>query len=200
MHPGSGSVRYVFQDNRCHDNGKCGIFYCLRTTHSLCQGNRLMNNGGAGISIGERDTDHHIEGNTIEENGGPGILFRNPITISGDRIQIMGNTIAGNHATPQTSGVQIVIPAGLHDIHMERNTIHATSEGSAVTVGERCTGISFVNNVVGDRPQQPQDVTDSSGSVTWQTPPSLPPVGPESLPQDGAAHLNWARLPQWKLF
>lgn len=190
LHPGSGTVRYVMEENEVHDNGGCGIFYCLRTTHSLCRNNRLHHNAQAGISIGERDTDHLIIDNTIVDNGGPGVEFRQPVMRGGDRVRLERNTIgpncrgAGQH--------EITIEENLHDIYIAGNSItHQThGDGKALSVGAGCTGITFANNTICGQPQSPRDIDGCSELVSLELPGTFPEVGPEAATSQSVAHLN----------
>jgi len=117
LHPGSGSVRYVFERNHVHQNTSTGLFYCLRTSHSRCENNLFEDNGGAGISIGERDTNHLIRGNTIRGNGGAGVLFRQPLRNGGDMVRLEHNQIGPNCTHSSHVGAEIVIGSGLRDIY-----------------------------------------------------------------------------------
>ena len=122
LHPGSGSVRYIFRGNRVQHNSGCGLYYCLRTKYSLCEDNVLEANGLAGISIGERDTHHLIRGNTIAGNGGPGILFR-PITHQGgDDVLIENNRLERNCQSEQ--GEEIALTAGLKNVWISGNCVN----------------------------------------------------------------------------
>jgi hypothetical protein len=187
IHPGSGSVRYLLQNNRIHDNGACGIFYCLRTTHSICRNNWIENNGEVGISIGERDTDHLIAGNTIRGQGGAGISFRLPTRRSGDRVCLLGNTLQGNCC--REGSAEIEISANLHWIHLLGNTIVPNGK-PAICIGEGCTDIYIGGNTVTGRGQKTTDVVGPHDTVRFTTPPTFPPLGPAALPADGARHLG----------
>jgi len=195
LHPGSGSVRYEFMDNHVHDNGIDGLFYCLRTTHSICQGNRFENNARHGISIGERDTNHHIIGNTVIGNGGHGVDFRTVVRQSGDHVILENNDIGPNCANGETEH-EINIPSGLRSIHMTGNRINV-GRGSALCVAEDCKSISFVENIISDRPQSEDDVIDKSGVVSYTSPGELPTVGPMTLSVYGAKHLFVNELTPW---
>jgi len=196
LHPGSGSVRYVMRDCEVHDNGGCGLFYCLRTTHSICRGNVLRDNGRSGISVGERDTDHLIEDNTIAGNGEEGIFFREPARRSGDRVIIRSNRIGPDGA--KKARPEIVVPAGLRDVHVLDNRIAPASGCAAMSVAAGCADISFSGNEVAGRPQRAEDISGAAGAVTTAQPARLPPVGPAALPLDGARHLNVAALRPWE--
>jgi hypothetical protein len=187
VHPGSGTVRYLITDNHIHDNGACSIFYCLRTTHSITRNNHIHHNGDVGISVGERDTDHLIEGNNIHDNGLPGIDFRKPAARSGDRSRVIGNTLK-NNSLKEGEG-EIVIHAGLCDIHVEGNTITPATGKAAVVVEPGCKRISVVGS----------PITGDVANVASTTPTDLPPVGPEAAPADSARHLAIAALPAWKV-
>lgn len=223
LHPGSGSVRYVLQDNDVHHNGGFGLFYCLRTTHSIARNNTLHHNGHAGISVGERDTHHRIEGNDVFENDGPAVEFRPPVKQSGDFVQLVGNTFRNNCA--KRSHAEVVIPPGLHEIHLEGNrfTLRAGVE-RAVEVKIGATAVSAVGNTVDDRAQEAGDFvvphdreTDAPNlweagkasdrklpkvkgiarHVSLKKPRKQTPVGPAALAADGAEHLEVEKLGAW---
>lgn len=122
LHPGSGSVRYIFRGNRVHHNTGCGLYYCLRTKYSLCEDNVLEANGLAGISIGERDTHHLIRRNTIVGNGGPGVEFR-PITHQGgDEVLIENNRL--EHNCRNAKGGEIALTPGLKNVWVSGNRVN----------------------------------------------------------------------------
>lgn len=221
MHPGSGSVRYTMINNKSHHNGRFGLFYCLRTSHSICRGNEFHHNGEAGISIGERDTDHLIEGNSIHDNNGAGVEWRPALHEGGDRVRIVGNTIGGNCV--KRSAAEIIVAQGIRDVAIESNTIR-TSPGKtwAVAVKEKCAGVSAWGNTIDGRAQTPADVVDfpkteqdaqdnwdsprpgparkpiaPSSPVSFTKPAKFPEVGPAALPLEGARHLHIDRLPAW---
>ena len=193
MHPGSGTVRYVMQNNCVHDNGGSGIFYCLRTTHSICRDNIVENNAQAGISIGDRDTDHWVVGNRVTGNGQAGVVFRPPCRISGDRVRLEGNTIAGN--CRREPSAEIDIADGLKQIHIVGNTIEPDGT-AAIRMGASCEGIYVEGNTIAGRAQQDSDVTGQRDGLSLAAPSEFPPLGPSALPLDGARHLNIAKLPK----
>ncbi|HZP80267.1 MAG TPA: right-handed parallel beta-helix repeat-containing protein [Chthonomonadaceae bacterium] len=195
LHPGSGSVRYLLEENHVHDNGNFGLYYCLRTSHSHCLNNRLERNGSAGISIGERDTDHLIRGNTVVGNEVEGIVFRPCHARGGDRVIVEGNRIGPN--CTRKGDCEILIYDGLHDIHILGNAIEP-GRNAALRVGDRCERLSFAENTVSGRRQEPTDIAGHAGSVRLERPSQLPPVGPSALPMDGARHLHRESLPPWK--
>ena len=189
LHPGSGSIRYALTGNTIKNNGNCGVFYCLRTTHSVCENNTIHDNGSDGISIGERDTDHLIAGNDIQRNGGAGVSFREPTRISGDRVIVRGNRMSQNGRT--SPGAEIKIPAGLRDIHIEGNSLQPRDGQPAIFVEPGSERISIGDdNTVADAPLAATDVKDDACLVHWGTPTALPPVGPAELGSDGGRHLG----------
>jgi hypothetical protein len=194
LHPGSGSVRYVMQDCLAHDNGNCGVFYCLRTTHSICRRNEFRNNGQAGISIGERDTDHLIEANTVAGNGEEGVLLRPPTRTGGDRVLVIGNRIGPNGARQRRA--EISIPAGLSDVHILENTF-AAGASAVISLAQGSRRISFAGNKIGEREAGPGDIAGAAREVLLERPKDLPAVGPAALALEGARHLNVPRLPPW---
>ncbi|MSR64509.1 MAG: right-handed parallel beta-helix repeat-containing protein [Verrucomicrobiae bacterium] len=187
LHPGSGSVRYVFRRNRVIKNTNCGLFYCLRTTHSRCEENVIEENGAEGISVGERDTNHAILNNVIRNNGGPGINFRKFVHQGGDDAFIQDNRI--EHNCQKEGEHEIVIPDGLHGIWIHRNTI-TPAKGKALSVGATATDIVFAENTVSGHPQTTTDVVGNTASVKFALPSGQLPVGPEAAPEDSARHLH----------
>jgi len=191
LHPGSGTVRYVMEQNRCSDNGRWGLFYCLRTTHAICRGNTFTGNGRAGISLGVRDTDHLITGNKIAGNAASGIEFRSAGPYGPDRIRIENNVIGPN--APGDDGAEIAIAEKIHDVHVLGNEIDA-GDAKALAVGADCTNIHFAGNKVDGRRQRKSDVAGEAALVRFSKPPSPLDLGPDKLPLDGAMHLNIPRL------
>ncbi len=187
LHPGSGTVRYRMCDNHVSHNGRCGFFYCLRTTHSICRDNLIESNGEAGISIGERDTDHRIDANTIRDNAGPGIVFRVPTRRSGDRVLLEGNTLADN--CRQNGLAEIEIHSGLRDIHLCRNRI-TSDRVPAIHIGDDCSGVYLDDNTFNRQPLAADQVHGARARWTVGRPPEFPPVGPWALPLNGAWHLG----------
>jgi hypothetical protein len=187
LHPGSGSVRYVFEGNNVHHNGGDGLFYCLRTTHSRCENNRFENNGRAGISIGERDTDHLIRGNVIAHNAEAGIHFRPALANGADRVRIEENTFGPNGL--EKSEAEISIDAGLHEIAIVDNQFKCSAH-KALVVADDCSEIFFVSNTVNGRAQSAEDISGGASVVNVEAPRDFSSVGPVALPPDGARHLN----------
>jgi len=198
LHPGSGSVRYVMRRVRSVHNGGCGIYYCLRTTHSILEDCELLDNGRAGISIGERDTHHLIRNNRIRGNGRNGVLFRRPQHRGGNHVVIRANVIGPNctRIRNRAAGHEIVIPAGLRDVHVDGNTIEPGAN-KAARVDAGCADIHFTNNTIAGAPQQPTHFDAPAGTVSFQAAESLPAVGPADLSLDGARHLAVPKLQPW---
>jgi hypothetical protein len=186
LHPGSGSVRYIFEGNSVHHNGGDGLFYCLRTTHSYCANNRFEHNGGSGISIGERDTDHLICKNVIAHNAGTGVYFRPALVNGGDHVHLKENEIGPNCL--ETGTAEIVIDEGLHEIAITENCIQS-GDHLALEVAGNCHEIYFAHNNINGAPQKADDLNDRSSSVILEAPRKFPPLGPDALPLDGARHL-----------
>jgi len=197
LHPGSGSVRYVMRRVRSHDNGECGVFYCLRTTHSRLEDCELADNGKAGISIGTRDTDHLIRNNTICGNAQPGVLFRSAQRRGGERTLLRANTLAGNAV--EGGGAEVVLSGGLRAVWIDANTFEPAEGRPALRVAAGCRGICVTGNTTNGAPQAPADVTVAGDSeVRFEVPADFPAVGPEALPPDGARHLKVETLPAWQ--
>ena len=182
LHPGSGSVRYQLLTNRIEDNGGCGIYYCLRTTHSLCSENYIVRNELDGISVGERDTDHRVQYNVVLENGDAGIALRQPVVQSGDRTWLESNTLRGNNKNGNFA--ELYIAPGLSDICAAGNTIEAT-HGPAIFIGEHGHNICLVGNTVNG---QPHNHCDS-------TPSDFPETGPEAATLHSIRHLGLKAWP-----
>jgi hypothetical protein len=191
LHPGSGSVRYVMRQNRVESNGGCGIFYCLRTSHSLCEGNTIAANGAEGVSIGERDTDHLIENNIIRDNAATGILFRPPVHSGGDRTVVVRNRVLNNAA--KSGGPQIGVSAGTNDVLISLNWITGTTDSPRVVVGACCRNVCVAQN---DDPTgsavSPAIVSDSPLVAAIEL-----SAGPAALGPAGARHLGVETLETW---
>lgn len=170
------------------------MYYCLRTTHSICRRNDIQDNGRNGISIGDRDTDHLIEGNTIAGNALEGIAFRAPSRRGGDRVLVVGNTIGPNCA--KEGKCEISIPAGLRDIHILDNRFEP---GATVplAVAKGCRNVSFSGNIVRGREGR-ADVEGAADQVSRDRPKDLPAVGPAALPLEGGRHLSIDKLRTWE--
>jgi len=187
LHPGSGSVRYLIAGNDVHDNGGDALFYCLRTTHSLCERNRLHANGGAGISIGERDTDHMIRGNEISDNGGPGVLFRDPVRRGGNRVVLDGNRFARN--CRDEGDAEVVIAAGIEEVVLRGNEF-CEVRAKAVRVGGSARRISLVGNKVAGRACSADDVVGAAARLGAGEAGGVPLVGPAAAGAGSARHLS----------
>lgn len=188
LHPGSGSVGYTMEDNRIVGNGGCGVFYCLRTTHSICRANHISENAADGVSIGERDTEHLVEGNEIVNNGGHGIVFRKPRYHGGDCVVLRSNLLALNcQAKP---GSEIHLDSELRDIHITENSIKPRSGNSAVFVGPGCRSVAIWKNTVLDRPQAIEDITGEVTAVQMRQPDTELRVGPDAVSSDSTRHLG----------
>lgn len=197
LHPGSGTVRYLMEDNHIHDNGRDGIFYCLRTMYSNCSNNVIERNGETGISVGERDTHHRISGNTIRDNGRQGIDFRQYQAFGSDDAIVEANRIGlNNRAASGENLAEITIYPGINRIHLEGNEIEAGPH-AALHVSPGCGEVSFAGNTVSGRPQHLGDVTGDCANVELTVPPVLPRVGPEAVPASAAWHLNIDELQSW---
>ena len=194
LHPGSGSVRYVMRGVRAYDNGGCGIYYCLRTTHSILEDCELLDNAQAGISIGERDTDHLIRRNRVRGNGLAGVLFRQPARRGGNRVLIRDNAIGPN--CTEKGDCEILIPAGLRQVWLDANTIDP-GKGRAARVEAGCTNVYVTANTIAGSGQRPEDIDAGDEAVTFSAPNDFPPLGPAALPADGAKHLGLTTLPPW---
>ena len=192
LHPGSGSVRYVFRRVKSHHNGNCGLYYCLRTTHSLVEDCDLSENGENGISVGERDSDHLIRRNRIVANAKSAIGFRGVRTQGGDRVIIRDNTIGPN--CTKGGPAEIAVPKGLQDVIIEGNAITVGAK-PALSVEPPCTNICFYDNRVSG--PEPAGGYVSAPGVRQAAPARLPAVGPAALPLDGARHLGLPPLPPW---
>jgi hypothetical protein len=196
LHPGSGSVRYVMRGNRIEANHNCGIFYCLRTTHSLCVDNQISGNA-IGISIGEMDTDHLIQGNTIVDNVAEGILFRTPVAMGGDRVAVIDNRIHENGI--RAGKPQISVAARTRDVIIEGNNLASSSGSPLIEVGSDCPRIG----ISGNRDDSDKDVTtriNANSPIDAQSVPTtsiLSQVGPAALAANGARHLGVASLSIW---
>jgi hypothetical protein len=115
---------------------------------------------------------------------------------------VIGNRIGPNGVKDRRP--EILIPAGLHEVHILDNTFTPGS-GPALSVAQGCKRISFAGNKVSGREagqaagrqQGDADIADAVQEVLRERPKDLPPVGPGALPLDGARHLNVPKLPPW---
>lgn len=194
LHPGSGSVRYVIAANRIHDNGACGIYYCLRTTHSLCRDNEIHANGAEGISIGERDTDHRIDGNSIVGNAKAGLKLRTPVVAGADRLVIAANRFAANQKA--AAGSALEIGPRHRSVHVLDNWFEPA--GTAIGIAGECEDIVLSGNVYGAAPLPAEHVKSDSPIAGGQAAPPPLRTGPAALPLTGARHLRIERLPAWQ--
>ncbi|MCD6518935.1 MAG: right-handed parallel beta-helix repeat-containing protein [Anaerolineae bacterium] len=176
LHPGSGSVRYWLLENKITHNQQCGIFYCLRTTHSLCAHNVIENNGSEGISLGERDTHHLIQKNKIASNGSCGIYFR-PSQFPADYTEIIENEISDN-CTAQGKA-QITICSSPKFIQIARNSL--SSKEGLLSIEGNPSELYISNN-------QPEIYPGARPGVHHEE--VKLPVGPEVAGPDSARHLN----------
>jgi len=192
LHPGCGSVRYLFADNDVHDNGGDGLFYCVATTHSLCQGNSFRHNGAAGISVGDRDTDHLIRRNEVRDNGGPGIRFREVPFQGGDRTVVEQNVLSGN--CTDSGDAQIVIGAGLRDVTLRGNRFEGLA-GMAVELPARAEAIHLIANRVDGGECGPGHVRDPAGLAVFGEREEPLRVGPRAAGPRAARHLGPEPLP-----
>ncbi|MBN2853504.1 MAG: right-handed parallel beta-helix repeat-containing protein [Clostridia bacterium] len=95
IHPGSGSVSSLIENNVICDNKEDGIFYCLRVSFSTAIENTITGNRRNGISIGHRDIKLDIQKNSIENNSDHGLFFREE-KLCGDDSIIKKNKLTGN--------------------------------------------------------------------------------------------------------
>ena len=196
LHPGSGSVRYVMRKVRSTHNGGCGVYYCLRTTHSILEDCDLSDNGREGISIGTRDTDHLIRRNRVRNNALTGVLFRGAVRRGGDRTILRGNAIGPNCTSKGDS--EIFLTRNLRDVLIQANAIDP-GDHKALRVEAGCKRVWFADNAVAGAPQQRNQVSIARGSeVGFDAPEDFPPVGPSALGADGARHLSVPKLAPWK--
>jgi hypothetical protein len=187
LHPGSGSVRYYLQNNRIEDNGACGIYYCLRTTHSLCAGNTISRNGADGISVGERDTNHVLQNNIIRENGDAGIQLREPVTQSSDHLWIEGNELRGNNRSG--SFAEFFVGPGLNRIAFLDNRITAPS-GAAIKIESNCSELFLAGNCIDGHMQNAAGIAGDTTAVSEVRPAEFSEVGPQAARAAHVRHLG----------
>lgn len=185
LHPGSGSVRYYLVGNRIHDNAECGIFYCLRTTHSECRANCIENNGAYGISVGERDTHHLILDNQIRGNAHGGLEFRTPRRQSGDACRVEGNLFEHNGGSQHP---EITVAAGLRDIAMLGNRF-TTTRKPVIQLGASERIVVGGNHLDGI-PLTAADIESSGNRPATVLPDTFPAIGPEAVGADDVRHLG----------
>jgi parallel beta-helix repeat protein len=138
LHPGSGSYKPVFRNNRALGNGVDGLFVCWRVQQGLFENNELRGNQRDGMSIGHRDSDNLFRKNRIVANVRAGILFRDETEPMGaHRNTFELNTILDN-GTASKDGfppAAIVILGHHHDLVFRQNKIGNTSPGGSIKVG-----------------------------------------------------------------
>ncbi len=189
LHPGTGTVRYVFDGNHLHDNQATGLFFCMNTKFSLVRGNTIENNGLLGIQVNERDSDHWIEGNVIRNNGWAGIGFNVWEQRSGDRIQFQGNTLSGN--CTKEGSAEILIRPAVRDIRIIDNKIEPTGKNKAMAlVAQDCAEVYCAGNTVSGRAMGKDDVSGQPELVKFAAPGAPLAVRPGDMPLDGALHLG----------
>jgi len=186
LHPGSGSVRYLLVRNDVHDCSGMGIFYCLRTTHSLCAQNRLVANKRAGISIGERDTDHIVRENEIRAHAWEGIVFRAVHAHGGDRVVVQDNLLDGN--CRERGEGEVVVASRIEKVELCGNRF-ANVRRTAVFVEKGARDICLVDNRVDGRDLSRSDVRDKSRAVVFGKPKRPLRVGPAAATADSTLHL-----------
>lgn len=192
LHPGSGSVRYMIADNHVHGCGGMGIFYCLRTTHSLCENNRLVANGRGGISIGERDTDHIVRQNEIRGNAWAGIQFREVGCNGGDRVVLEANRLSGNCA--EQDDAEILVPERIRQVVLQGNEF-CELRGAPLSVGQAADVYVAEGNTVEGEALGAGQVVDPDGVVEWRPPDARLEVGPAYAAEQRAARHLGVELP-----
>jgi len=121
LHPGAGSTNVMFDDCDSHDNGNCGLFFCVRANYITVRGSRFTGNG-TGVSIGTRDCHNLIEDCVVDGNAGAGVLVRpSPRPVEVHSCHVRRCTIAGNVGKRGQGQVEIVTQA--HDLIFEGNTV-----------------------------------------------------------------------------
>ncbi len=121
LHPGAGSTNVMFDDCDSHDNGNCGLFFCVRANYITVRGSRFTGNG-TGVSIGTRDCHNLIEDCVVDGNAGAGVLVRpSPRPVEVHSCHVRRCTIAGNAVKRGQGQVEIVTQA--HDLIFEGNTV-----------------------------------------------------------------------------
>ncbi|MFP4028805.1 MAG: right-handed parallel beta-helix repeat-containing protein [Candidatus Brocadiia bacterium] len=187
LHPGSGSVRYVIEDNHVHNCGGMGIFYCLRTTHSLCEGNLVENNGRGGISIGERDTNHILRNNEIKGNSWAGLRFRDVHIHGGDRVIVEENNFEQN--ANEQDEAEIVIASRIRHVVIRQNQF--ITDASAIRVNEETQDIYVAaSNKVDGQPIREPDVVGSSEEVNFGDADHPLEIGPAAAHGETSRHLS----------
>lgn len=188
LHPGAGSVRYVLIDNESDHNGEDGIFYCLRTTHSVLAGNQLHHNGRHGISIGECDCDHLVIDNTVAHHREAGICMRPPFVQGGDRCHLERNHLHHNGAAE--GAAQIEVAGGLTSVHLIDN--HIAGDFTPMRVDEGSRDLVSLQNSWNDQPLTRHDIVGDANSVNMdcdQAHEALA-VGPEAAAPEDGLHLR----------
>lgn len=193
LHPGSGSAGSVLRGVECRENGRDGIFYCLRVSYTLCENCLLESNKGHGISIGHRDTDNIIKGNRIANNGKCGIYFReDELRHTGHRTLIDGNRFDGNCGSG--GNAEIVFDSFtcnvfvLNNIFMHRSPVKGAKP--AICVRSAQEGLVIHNNVDDGEFFLEAARREFNSGISFEGPSVNLQIGPGCLPETACLHLG----------
>ncbi|MCC7495741.1 MAG: right-handed parallel beta-helix repeat-containing protein [Fimbriimonadaceae bacterium] len=188
LHPGSGSVRPVMRRVVARQNGRDGLFYCLRVTWSLTELCQFEDNAGVGISIGGRDTDHWIRRNQVRGNGRHGVWFRpGDAAIAAHRCLLEENQIEANGRAGVAG--EVLVEGPVEQVHLVRNQIVAV-ERPELPAQPLLLRPEVRQVVLRDNALDPVLEAAVAAHPALQTGhPAPPPVGPGAAPPDCDRHL-----------
>jgi hypothetical protein len=195
LHPGSGSVGFVFRGTTCSRNGNNGIFYCLRVSYSHCEDCVIEDNENDGLSIGHRDTDAVIRRNRIASNGRHGIYIRkDSYNMSGHRTVVEDNVFHTNCRRDGES--DILIASAVEDMHLIRNSFQADEAANytktAVFFDAPSKRIVFYGNETLSCTSVQAAQPSYMDGISFEEPTSTFEVGANHTPSDAAKHLQVA--------
>jgi hypothetical protein len=193
LHPGSGSVGFVFRDSKSIGNGKDGIYYCLRVSYSLCEDCLIEGNGQDGLSIGHRDTDAIIRKNRIASNGRHGIFVRNDLyNQSGHRTLVENNVFQDNNRAVGDS--DIFFTSGVADMHIVHNSFqsagHILREKTAITVAAPPERIVVCGNETVNCSLLKTAEKSYMEEISFQATEHSLQIGPSNAPSTATGHLQ----------
>lgn len=193
LHPGSGSVGFAFRGTSCLDNGRDGIYYCLRVSYSLCEDCVIEGNGQDGLSIGHRDTDAVIRRNHIASNSRHGIYIREDQDgLSGQRTWVEANVFRDNCRLAGDG--DICFASEVDDFHIVRNEFHPVGRGgsnkTAIQLQQAPKGMVIHDNLIENG--ELLNAVDPSvrERIQWRDCNSSNASGLHRIPLEAVRHLN----------
>jgi polygalacturonase len=147
-HPGAGSTGVLFEECVAEDNGRAGLYFCVRANHVTVRGCTFSGNVDCGISVGTRDCNNRVENCQIADNRGPGILIRptsRPVEVHSCHVsgcQIERNAVGSGRG-------QIDVLGEAHDLAFTDNEIAGLgpdAERAGIYIGPSAQRIWLCDN------------------------------------------------------